>query len=505
MLSTVSERKMHVVRWVIFIAWCVLIASLFYDPFTAVLTHPGNDWASDWSPLIDRNLAQNPSACVMVQGECADIAPYPIATRVFWGMVVPSAIFVVLVLGHEFWRRICPLYFFSQLPRALGLQPLLNIEKNIWLKENHLRVQFVLFLLGISARILLINSVRPALGVFLIVTLLAAAGVVALYGGRSWCHYVCPFGMVQTVFTGPRGLLDSKAHTAKPFSVTQSMCRTETDGSNSREQSGCVSCEASCMDIDSEGSYWSGLYKPGRQMVQYGYLGLVVGYFAYYWLYAGNFGYYFSGVWSYERGAIANLFSPGFYLFGHEIWVVKLVAVPLTLIAFAATSCWLCTLLELRYRGWLKSKGVANAKEKSLHRVFSVCTFTAFNAFFVYGGRPEINQWPVFAQLGFQGLIAVVSGLWLQRTWGRSRAVYEQESQSEKLRSRLKKLPTLDLIDSGVEDLGVEALDVLDKVLPNVVISPEESQVKAIALPKTIVRRERKEIPLPKTQIRKRK
>ncbi len=43
-------------------------------------------------------------------------------------MVVPSAIFVVLVFGHEFWRRICPLYFFSQLPRALGMKPLLNIE-----------------------------------------------------------------------------------------------------------------------------------------------------------------------------------------------------------------------------------------------------------------------------------------------------------------------------------------------------------------------------------------
>ena len=27
------------------------------------------------------------------------------------------------------------------------------------------------------------------------------------YGGRSWCHYVCPFGMVQMVLTGPRGLL----------------------------------------------------------------------------------------------------------------------------------------------------------------------------------------------------------------------------------------------------------------------------------------------------------
>ncbi|NJM99419.1 MAG: 4Fe-4S binding protein [Phormidesmis sp. RL_2_1] len=215
---------MHVIRWAIFLAWGLLIVSLFYDPFSAVLTEPTNHWS--W--LADDTIAvsTDPTQCVSAQGYCIPLATYAIGTRVFWGMVVPSAIFVVLVLGHEFWRRICPLYFFSQLPRALGVKPLLNIERHTWLQNNHFYVQFVLFFVGITARILLINSVRPVMGLFLIATLLCAAAVVALYGGRSWCHYVCPFGMVQTVFTGPRGLLDSAAHQAPPYSLTQSMCRT---------------------------------------------------------------------------------------------------------------------------------------------------------------------------------------------------------------------------------------------------------------------------------------
>ncbi|MGI8935796.1 MAG: 4Fe-4S binding protein, partial [Phormidesmis sp.] len=203
MLSTLSEKKMHVVRWGVFLAWCLLIVSLFYDPVSAVLTQPENDWSWLADPTLA--VATDPAQCVRAQGYCVPLEPYAISTRVFWGMVVPSAIFVVLVFGHEFWRRICPLYFFSQLPRALGMKPLLNIERNTWLQNNHFYVQFVLFFLGITARILLINSVRFAVGVFFVLTLLAAAGVVALYGGRSWCHYVCPFGMVQTVFTGPRG------------------------------------------------------------------------------------------------------------------------------------------------------------------------------------------------------------------------------------------------------------------------------------------------------------
>ena len=498
MLSTVSEKSFHTVRWILFLAWALLIASLFYDPFSAVLTHPENDL----SPLSDGvlEIAQDPARCVNAQGYCVPLLPaYPIALRVFWGMVVPSAIFIVLVFGHEFWRRICPLYFFSQLPRALKLQPLLKIEQNRWLQNNHFYLQFILFFLGITARILVTNSVRPVAGIFFILTLLLAAGVVALYGGRSWCHYVCPFGMVQTVFTGPKGLLAKSAHTAQPFTLTQSTCRTID--ANGTEQSACVSCKSACMDIDAEQSYWEQMYKPGRRLVQYGYLGLVVGYFCYYGLYAGNFFYYFSGVWSHETGAIAALGYPGFYLFNREIAIPKLVAAPLTLAAFAMASYAICTRIEQRYRGHLKRKASAQGidesdiPEKSLHRMFSVCTFLAFNLFFVYGARPEIIRWPIVAQFAFQTLIAVVSSLWLYRAWERSSLLYKKEKVADKQRQQIKRLP-IDvenlLGDRKVDGLSALELNVLAQTLPSLAVQSKKTEAQnppETPLPKTAIRR----------------
>ena len=130
MISQVSEQKMHLVRWALVVGWLVLIVSLFYDPISHHLSDPNNLL----SPFRDQVLNQ----CVPVQGECLTESPYPMATRFFWGMIVPSAILIVLLFGHETWRRICPLYFLSQIPRALGLQPRLNIDKNRWLLHNHL-------------------------------------------------------------------------------------------------------------------------------------------------------------------------------------------------------------------------------------------------------------------------------------------------------------------------------------------------------------------------------
>lgn len=503
MLSTLSEKKMHTIRWAVLLTWGLLIVSLFYDPVSAALTDPAN---GGW--LADEAIAtsQQYNLCVSAQGYCVNSAPYEISTRVFWGMVIPTAFFVVFVFGHEVWRRICPLYFFSQLPRALGMKPLLSIEQNQWLKQNHLYLQFVLFFLGITGRILLFNSVRSAVGVFFIMTLLLAAGVVALYGGRSWCHYVCPFGMVQTVLTGPRGLLDSKAHEAEPYSLTQSMCRTVDSQGN--EESACVSCKSACMDIDAEQSYWDQMRKPGRKLVQYGYLGLVIGYFCYYGLYAGNFRYYFSGVWSHDPRTVISLVEPGFYLFGQAIAIPKILAAPLTLAIFAAASCWICTGLERYYRGYLKAKSVGsseNIADKSLHRMFSLCTFVAVNFFFIYGGRPEIIRLPIVVQFAFQTLIAVVSSLWLYRTWSRSEQLYEQESLVGKRHRQLKKLAVNvdELLGEGytTEQLGVETVDVLAKVLPRAIAKPAASEDKKdLPLPKTAIRRPKSEAP--KTVIR---
>lgn len=463
MLAKISEQRMHAVRWILIIGWGVLILSLFYDPVSHVLTDP----ATSWSPLKDHALAiaQDPSQCVEVQGECVTLKPYAIGARIFWGMIVPSGIFIVFVFGHETWRRICPLYFFSQIPRALGWPPRSSIKAFPWLERNHFYLQFGLFFLGLNGRILFVNSARPILGSFLLLTLLASAGVVWLLGGRSWCHYVCPFGMVQTVFTGPRGLLDSQAHVDK--GVTQSMCRTVTSGS---EKSACISCKSLCMDIDSEKSYWEHLQKPGRRLVQYGYLGLVIGYFLFYWLYAGNFDYYFSGVWSHESEALSKLWKPGFYWFGTALPIPKLVTAPMTLGWFAIAFFHLGNHIEKRYRGHLKGHSSHLGLEQSQHRIFSICTFLAFNIFFIYGGRPEINSWPLTLQLGFQALIALASGIWLYRTWGRSPEQYLRESVADKLKRQLAKLPSellTPLAGSPIEQLSADEVYVLAKTLPH--------------------------------------
>ena len=466
MISQVSEPKMHVIRWVLVVGWLLLIFSLFYDPISHHLSEPNNLL----SPFRDRVISQAslPDECIKVQGLCLTETPYPMGTRIFWGMVVPSANLIVLTFGHETWRRICPLYFLSQIPRALGLKPRLSIDKNRWLIHNHLYVQFALLFIGLNCRILLINSARSVFGCFLIFTILSAISIVFLYGGRSWCHYVCPFGIVQMVLTGPRGLLDSQAHKAPPRSITQSMCRT-VDSTTGIEKSACINCKSGCLDIDAEKAYWEELTKPGRRLVQYGYLGLVSGYFVYYYLYAGNFNYYFSGAWTHEENQLATLLKPGFYLLEQPIAIPKLVAVPLTFTFFVVMSCWLCTQSEKALFSYLRKRNPKIKRQQVLHRVFSLCTFIAFNAFFVYGGRPEILRLPFLVQLTFNAAIILVSTLWLYRTWGRSSQQYNKESLAHKLRRQLKKL-SLDfsqfLEGRSLDELNSDELYVLATVLP---------------------------------------
>jgi hypothetical protein len=45
MLAQLSEQRMHLIRWFLTIAWLLIIASLFYDPWTPVLTEPDRPWS----------------------------------------------------------------------------------------------------------------------------------------------------------------------------------------------------------------------------------------------------------------------------------------------------------------------------------------------------------------------------------------------------------------------------------------------------------------------------
>ncbi|MBW4651435.1 MAG: cyclic nucleotide-binding domain-containing protein [Kastovskya adunca ATA6-11-RM4] len=474
MLDKVPEKQMHIVRWLLTIGWIILIFSLFYDPISIHLTHPNNQ-----SSPFSLNLNQ----CVKIQRECLKQAPYTLGAPLFWGAIVPSSIIILLVFGHEAWRRICPLSFLSQIPRALGWQrqqkvvnprtgavrkELAKVAKNSWLARNHLYLQLGLLFIGLNIRLLLVDSHRIALGIFLLLTIFCAIFIGYWYGGKSWCQYFCPMAPVQMIYTGPRGLLGSEAHQGQRQIVTQSMCRTVDKEGN--EKSACVSCQSPCLDIDAERSYWDVLDKPGRKLIQYSYLGLAIGFFTYYFLYSGNWDYYYAGVSGRDATQLQSIFRPGFYLFEQPIPIPKLIAAPLTLALFGGASYFLFQQLERNYKAYRQRLNKPLNQHQVLHHTFSIATFIAFNTFFIFGGRPLLGKLPISLQLIFNGSVILVSTLWLYRTLGRSNDAYSRESLADSLRRQLSKL-TIDfsryLEGRSMEDLKPDEVYVLAKVLPS--------------------------------------
>ena len=471
MFSNISEQQIRKIRWLLTCAWLLLIASLFYDPISPLITSPNQIW----SPFRIR-----PEDCISVQNTCLELQPYPLGAPIFWGIIVPSAIFILLVFGHELWRRICPLSFLSQIPRALGWQRQIKrtdsktgkvryeipkVKKDSWLGKNYLYLQFGLLFIGLCSRILFINGNAIALGIWLLGTIAAAIAVGFLYGGKTWCNYFCPMAPVQKIYAEPGGLLASKAHTSD-ISITQSMCRTIIDG---KEQSACVACQNPCIDIDSERSYWDGIEKPESKFLYYCYLGLVVGYFFYYYLYAGNWDYYFSGAWAMEGNSIQNLLSAGFYLYGQIIPIPKLIAVPLTLMLFTGLGYLLGDLSERIYRSYLHFYKQKAPLILIRHHLFSVCTFIAFNLFFIFGGRPFIRLLPNFFQETIDVIVVLLSTLWLYRTIKRDPELYAKEGLAGRFRKQLIKMNfPLEQYFTGkdIEELNPHEVYVLAKVLP---------------------------------------
>ncbi|WP_373547334.1 cyclic nucleotide-binding domain-containing protein [Chamaesiphon sp.] len=471
MFAQLTERRVHVVRWILTIAWLLIIGSLFYDPWTAVLTEPNHPW----SPL------RLSGSCISVQGKCLVEQPYPLATTLFWGAIVPSSIFILLVFGHEVWRRICPLSFLSQIPRALGKQrqfkrenpttgkvryELAKVKSDSWLGQNYPYVQFGWLFVGLCGRILFFNADRLVLALWILFTIAAAITVGYLYGGKSWCNYFCPMAPVQQIYSEPGGLLSSKAHISDT-SITQSMCRTVLpDG---KEQSACVACQNPCIDIDSERVYWDSLNKPEVSWLRYGYVGLVIGYFGYYYLYAGSWDYYVSGAWARQTDQLSSLLSPGFYIFGQAINIPKIVAVPLTLGASTAIGYRVGRSIEQSAKSYSRKRNLKLSPDVIRHRIFTLCTFFIFNFFFIFGGRPLVQLMPISVQYVYELALVLLSTLWVYKTWRLSSDLYSRENLASRFRKQLEKLK-LDVSQyvegRSLSDLNTHEVYILAKVLP---------------------------------------
>jgi Cyclic nucleotide-binding domain/4Fe-4S binding domain len=467
MFNKTAEKTMHSVRWILTIAWLFLILSLFYDPISPLLTSPDN---------LASPLRVNLDTCIEVQGNCLEKNSYYLGAPIFWGIIVPTSILILLIFGHELWRRICPLSFLSQIPRALGWQRKIKrvsanesvrfeiprVDKNSWLGRNYLYVQMSWFFIGLCSRILFVNADRLALAIWLLFTIFSAIFVGYFYGGKSWCNYFCPMSPVQKIYGEPKGLFTSKAHIGDD-KVTQSMCRIIE---NNQEKSACIACQSPCIDIDSERSYWDSINKSDRSLLYYGYFGLVIGYFLYYYLYAGNWDYYFSGIWAYENNQLNTLLSPGFYIFNQAIPIPKIIAVPLTLGLFTMGSYYLGKNIENHFISKYKNQLSA---ELIRHRIFTILTFIIFDFFFIFAGRSWLSLLPIKVQYIFDFLLVFLSSIWAYQTWARSPEIYSKESLATRLRKQLTKLGlniSRFLEGKSIENLNIDEVYVLAKVLP---------------------------------------
>jgi pSer/pThr/pTyr-binding forkhead associated (FHA) protein len=470
MFSKIPEKQMHASRWLLAVGWGILIVSMFYDPISVQLTDPNN-------ALSPFRIRQD---CAFFQGDCLTLTPYPMGARIFWGIIIPLAVVTLVTFGHEAWRRMCPLAFVSQIPRSLGWQrkrkiinpgtksvryELALVNKESWLGRNQLYVQSGLLFLGLTVRLLFVNSDRLALGIFLTLTLLSALAVGFFFGGKTWCQYFCPMAPVQVLYTGPRGLLGSEAHQEQRKGISQSMCRTVDP--TGQEKSACVSCQSPCIDIDAERAYWDNLNRPDRQVLYYSYLGLVIGFYLYFFLYSGNWNFLVGPVWT-ETNQLATLLKPGFYGFGRTIPIPKLLAVPLTLGTFSAATYFLGLQLENFYKRYLNARKRSPKDEIVRHRLFTIYTFLAFNILFFLGVFPTLVWLELLRPLAAWGAV-IVSSIWLYRSLGRSTDQYRRESLTNSLRRQLGKLAINFrqlLGDRALEDLKSDEVYVLAKILP---------------------------------------
>ncbi len=469
MFSALPERAMLSVRGVLLFAWLVLIASLIWDPFSAQLTQPD----ATGSPF---SISAEP---ILVQDQELISKPYQLGNRLFWTMIVPILPLFLMVFGHEAWRRICPLSLASQIPGYLGLRrrfmaferrtglikatiPLIN--RNGWLERNSWYVQFAFLFLGIVARLLLINSDRVALAAALLLVIGAAMMTGVLWGGKTWCNFFCPANIVQKIYTEPRGILESNPHFSRP-SLPQSMCRKPTKHG---DVSACVACKANCGDIDLQRSYWSGVTDLARRNVYYMFFGLIVGFYGFYYLYSGSWDYYFSGIWTHEEGVRAKLMQPGIFLFGQAIAIPKFLTAPLILMLSCGASLLLGRLMEATYRK-VRLRRVLLSEQLIVHHCLCVSAWLSINAFYLFGGRPNILLLPSLDVRIVDIIIVALTTLWLKQALQQSPEQYQQESMAAGLLQQLKSL-RLDgnafPDNRNIENLRPNELYVLAKALP---------------------------------------
>jgi hypothetical protein len=396
-------------------------------------------------------------------------------------MLVPSLPFFFMVAGHETWRRICPLSFVSQIPRYLGWNRTLKllsrrsgkvetqlalVAKGGFWQRHVWEIQFGLLFLALNARILFINADRMALGAFLLSVLALAFVTGLLWGGKTWCNYICPVAVVQKIYTEPRGgLFESQANTAGTV-LRQSMCRTTTPAG---DRSACVGCTVNCPDIDLERSYWENISNARLPYIYYGFFGLILGFYSWYYFYAGNWDYYFSGDWTHDPNQLGRLLQPGVTLGGHVYAIPVILSTPLILGAGVGIGMALGKLCETLYRWAATRARTGLSSEQIANRCMVFSAWLSINTFYLFGGRPNLMMLPAVPLHMVDALIVALTTIWFWRGIDRSPALYRREGLAASLLEQLRQLPVnigRYLEGRKIDALSPDEIYILAKTLP---------------------------------------
>jgi hypothetical protein len=254
-----------------------------------------------------------------------------------------------------------------------------------WLRHAHLIVPFGVLYASLVLRLLVVNGDAPALGAFLLALLASAFLANFAWGGRSFCHYLCPVGVVERLYTDA----------GTPARSQRSRCTR------------CNGCKSACADIDQDRAYRVDLGATKLRAFAYAFPGLVYGFYAYYWLREGHWEAFFGGRWTERAFDRALALGPGLF-FAPE--VPALVAAPAALAATSLASWFVFGALERA----ATRRGLD--PDRTRHRVVALAAFTAFSTFYRFAGAPLYRQVPGLTEI-VAFVAPVVATLVLMKRW----------------------------------------------------------------------------------------
>jgi len=320
--------------------------------------------------------------------------------RIFWTMALPLLIICIVLMGYNTWRRICPLAFWGTLGVRFRSKNAKLRRVPEWMERWFFVISLAFLVVMLVIRLVVINGDGIALGITLILIGVLAAFTNFTFSGRTWCNFFCPVSTVERIYTDPNSLR----------TAGNSQCAK------------CTACKRHCPDIDQENAYWKDVTLPARQIAFYSFPGIVLGFYTYYYLRAGEWEAYYDGRWTRHPFDLQLLLGPGFFFVPQ---IPAVFAASVTLIAFALISFFLFTGVErlIKY---------LNDDERSRHLALSLAAFTAFNIFYLFAGAPTLRLIPGGTRV-VAFIVPLVSGWFLYKRWLRQSEDYVKAKSAQHL------------------------------------------------------------------------